>query len=271
MNQEHPSELLLAIAEGAMPPPEVRAHLNGCDRCQRVLAGLCPLDLDYVWDGVRAELDAPQPGWLARALDAVGLDPSLVQVVTTTPSLLPAWLCANAAVLLVALVLSLTASDGSVSPGLLVAPLLAAAGVAFAYGPAVDPAYELVATTPASPVAVLLVRLAAVLTVDALLTVGADLAAGFGWRSGLLLPMAAAAVLAAAVAARWTPMAGAAAGMTAWVALLGLRLLAGKPLDWLVGPHAQLAYALATVALLVALLRRVRTNGWSVPAGHPAI
>jgi len=76
-----------------------------------------------------------------------------------------------------------------VAPLLLAAPLVAAAAVAFAYGPAVDPAYEAVAVTPLSPVRALLVRLAAVLVANTLLAGAVDLALGDGGpRVGWLLP-----------------------------------------------------------------------------------
>ena len=43
---EHPNELLLQIADGAVPPPAARAHLATCQRCQQTLTALAPLDLD---------------------------------------------------------------------------------------------------------------------------------------------------------------------------------------------------------------------------------
>ena len=100
---------------------------------------------------------------------------------------------------------------------------MAAAAVAFAYGPAVDPAYEAVAATPLSPVRALLVRLAAVLVANTVLAGAVDLAlGGRGPRAGWLLPMCAAALLAVLVASRWTPAVGAAAGMGAWVLVLAV-------------------------------------------------
>ena len=97
---EHPTELLLQIADGAVPPPEARAHLATCQRCQQTLAALAPLDLDYVWQGVTAELDAPKPSLLERLLVAVGVRPGLARFTATTPSLRLGWLLANALVLL---------------------------------------------------------------------------------------------------------------------------------------------------------------------------
>ena len=109
---EHPTELLLQVADGATPPPEARAHLATCQRCRQTLEALAPLDLGYVWEGVAAELDAPRPRLLERLLVAVGVRPGLARFTATTPSLRLAWLGANLLVLLlVALPLTLRPTD----------------------------------------------------------------------------------------------------------------------------------------------------------------
>jgi hypothetical protein len=263
---EHPTELLLQIADGAVPPPEARAHLATCQRCRGALEALAPLELGYVWEGVTAELDAPRPGVLERLLVAVGVRPGLARFTAITPSLRLGWLLANALVLvLVALPLALKPAAAWPSAVLLAAPLVAAAAVAFAYGPAVDPAYEAVAATPLSPVRALLVRLAAVLVANTLLAGAVDLALGDdGPRAGWLLPMCAAALLAVLVASRWSPGVGAAAGMGAWVLVLAGWKLSQQPVTWLTGPGAQAAYAAVTVVLLVLLVRRMAREGWTL-------
>jgi hypothetical protein len=263
---EHPTELLLQIADGAIPPPEARAHLATCQRCHQTLEALAPLDLDYVWEGVAAELDAPKPRLLERLLVAVGVRPGLARFTATTPSLRLGWLLANALVLgLVALPLALRPAAAWPSGVLVVAPLVAAAAVAFAYGPAVDPAYEAVAATPLSPVRALLVRLAAVLVANTLLAGAVDLALhGRGPRAGWLLPMTAAALLAVLVASRWAPAVGAAAGMGAWVLVLSGWKVSQQPVAWLTGPGAQVAYALAGAVLLALLIRRIAREGWAL-------
>jgi hypothetical protein len=263
---EHPTELLLQIADGATPPPETRAHLTACQRCQQTLEALAPLDLGYAWDGVAAELDAPRPGLLERLLVAVGVRPGLARFTATTPSLRLGWLLANALVLgLVALPLALRPAASWPPAVLVAAPLVAAAAVAFAYGPAVDPAYEAVAATPLSPVRALLVRLAAVLVANSLLAGAVDLVLdGGGARAGWLLPMTAAALLAALVASRWSPGVGAAAGMGAWLLVLAAWKASQQPVAWLTGPGAQAAYAAVAVALLVLLVRRMAREGWAL-------
>jgi hypothetical protein len=263
---EHPTELLLQIADGGVPPAEARAHLATCQRCQQTLEALAPLDLGYVWQGVAAELDAPRPGLLERVLVAAGIRPGLARFTATTPSLRLGWLLANALVLLlVALPMTLKPAAAWPSAMLLVAPLVAAAAVAFAYGPAVDPAYEAVAATPLSPVLALLVRLAAVLLANSLLAGAVDLALdGGGPRVGWLLPMTAAALLAVLVASRWTPVVGAAAGMGAWLLVLAGWKLSQQPVTWLTGPGAQLAYAIVAAAVLALLIRRMAREGWTM-------
>jgi hypothetical protein len=263
---EHPTELLLQIADGATPPPEAHAHLATCQRCHQTLEALAPLDLGYVWQGVTAELDAPRPRLLERLLVAVGVRPGLARFCATTPSLRLGWLLANALVLLlVAWPLALKPAAAWPSAVLLAAPLVAAAAVAFAYGPAVDPAYEAVAATPLSPVRALLVRLAAVLVANTLLAGAVDLTlGGRGARASWLLPMTAAAVLAVLVSSRWTPAVGAAAGMGAWVLVLAGWRISQQPVTWLTGPGAQAAYAAVTVTLLVLLVRRMAREGWTL-------
>jgi hypothetical protein len=263
---EHPNELLLQIADGGVPPPAARAHLATCRRCQQTLAALAPLDLDYVWEGVAAELDAPKPGLLERILVAVGVRPGLARFTATTPSLRLGWLLANALVLgLVALPLTLRPAATWPSAVLLAAPLVAAAAVAFAYGPAVDPAYEAVAATPLSPVRALLVRLAAVLVANTLLAGAVDLTlGGRGPRAGWLLPMCAAALLAVLVASRWSPAVGAAAGMGAWLLVLACWWVSHQPVTWLTSPSAQAAYAVVAAVLLALLVRRMAREGWTL-------
>jgi hypothetical protein len=269
---EHPTELLLRIADGGVPPPEARAHLATCQRCHQTQEALAPLDLGYVWEGVAAELDAPKPSLLERLLVAVGVRPGLARFCAVTPSLRLGWLLANALVLgLVAWPLAVRPAAAWPSAVLLAAPLVAAAAVAFAYGPAVDVAYEAVAATPLSPVAALLVRLAAVLVANSVLAGAVDLAlGGRGAGAGWLLPMTAAALLAVLVASRWAPAVGAAAGMGAWLLVLAGWRLSQQPVTWLTGPGAQLAYAVAAAALLALLIRRMAREGWTLSGGSEA-
>ena len=70
----------------------------------------------------------------------------------------------------VTLALTQPETAGGTLPFVLVAPFVAALGVSFLYGPAVDPALEIELTTPVSPRLVLLARLALVFGFDLMLS-----------------------------------------------------------------------------------------------------
>ena len=118
----------------------------------------------------------------------------------------------------------------------LVAPALAAAGIAYAYGPGIDPAWELSRSMAVSDRMVLLVRALAVFGLNAALglvasaasvaATGAAAAVTFGW----LVPMTAVCALAlAAATVTRSANTGVVAGLSGWViTVLGGRVAAGK-------------------------------------------
>jgi hypothetical protein len=110
-----------------------------------------------------------------------------------------------------------------------IAPAVAAVGIAYSYGPGLDPAWELSCSMPVSDRLVLLTRAVAVFAVNAVLgliasaaTLGTHASTGtaqltFAW----LLPMTAACALALAVAvAVRSAIAGAGAGVGVWLTLV---------------------------------------------------
>jgi len=115
----------------------------------------------------------------------------------------------------------------------LLAPAVAGAGIAYAYGPGIDPAWELSQSTAVSDRMVLLVRALAVFGLNAAVGLAASGVSGlsgvsgsaatvtFGW----LVPMTAvcALALAAATVSRSANV-GVAAGMSGWV----ITVLAGQ-------------------------------------------
>ena len=111
----------------------------------------------------------------------------------------------------------------------LIAPAVAAVGIAYSYGPGLDPAWELSCSMPVSDRLVLLTRGAAVFAVNAVLgliasaaTLGTHAATGTAqFTVAWLLPMTAACALALAVAvAVRSAIAGAGAGVGAWLAFV---------------------------------------------------
>jgi hypothetical protein len=164
----------------------------------------------------RAEPWSRRPGVVERASGRLLRSPGLARALVTTPSLLLPWLIASAVVLGVGAAGTLGTGRPLVA---LLAPAVAAAGIAYAYGPGIDPAWELSRSMAVSDRMVLLVRALGVFAVDAALGLVASAASGtavgitFGW----LVPMTAACALAlaAATVAR-SANAGVAAGLAGW-------------------------------------------------------
>jgi len=188
------------------------------------------VDLERVWISVAAQVWRRQPGWLERTAGRLLRSPGLARALLTTPSLLLPWLLTSIAVL--AAGAAATTDSGQPLVALL-APAVAAAAIAYAYGPGMDPAWELSCSMAISDRMVLLVRALAVFAVNAVLGLaasavsasGAAAAVTFGW----LIPMTAVCAFALAVAtvAR-SANAGAAAGVAAWlITVLSGRVASG--------------------------------------------
>jgi hypothetical protein len=213
------------------------------------------VDLDRVWLGVAAQVWRRQPGWLERLAGRLLRSPGLARALVTTPSLLVGWVTATAVVLVAGLLATLGTGTPYVA---LVAPAVAAAGIAYAYGPGIDPAWELSCSMAVSDRMVLLVRALAVFGLNAALGLAASAASGtaaavtFGW----LVPMTAvcALALAAATLARSANV-GVAAGLAGWViTVLSAQAAAGRFTaavadSALVGPY--LAFAACCGAIVV--------------------
>jgi hypothetical protein len=185
------------------------------------------VDLGRVWLGVATQVWRRRPGRVERLAGRLLRSPGLARALVTTPSLLLGWVIAT----VVLLAAGAVATRASGTPWVaLCAPALAAAGIAYAYGPGIDPAWELSCSMAVSDRMVLLVRALALFGLNALLGVAASAVSGaaaaltFGW----LIPMTAMCGLALATAtvAR-SANAGVAAGLAGWV----IAVLAGKAVD----------------------------------------
>ena len=129
------------------------------------------IDLDRVWISVAAQVWRRQPGWLERTAGRLLQSPGLARALLTTPSLLVPWLLTSIAVL--AAGAAATAESGQPLVALL-APAVAAAAIAYCYGPGIDPAWELSCSMAISDRTVLLVRALAVFAVNAVLGLAAS-------------------------------------------------------------------------------------------------
>jgi hypothetical protein len=187
------------------------------------------VDLDRVWIDVAAEIWRRHPGRVERVTGRLLRSPGLARALVTTPSLLVGWVIATVAVLAAGLVATVTTGTAFVP---LLAPAVAGAGIAYAYGPGIDPAWELVESMAVSDRMVLLVRALAVFGLNAVLGLAASAASGtaavvtFGW----LVPMVAVSALALAAATlSGSANVGVATGLAVWmVVVLGGRATTGS-------------------------------------------
>ena len=240
--------------------PDDDMHVAGCADCQArtSLEGM-DVNLEWAWIGVAAEVWARPPGRVERWAASL-LGPGLARSLVTTPSLLLSWLLASAAVLAVGVVFTQTTDQPWVA---LLAPALAGIGIAYAYGPGVDPAFELSQTMAISDRVVLLVRGLAVFGVNAALGVIASFftAQAVGLTLYWLLPMTtvAAMALAAATLARSANV-GVAAALSGW-AIIVLGSAAGTgDLSAAVAVGALLPFYVVGIAVFVALALWATSN-----------
>jgi hypothetical protein len=222
------------------------------------------VDLSRVWIGVAAQVWRRQPGRLERAAARLLRSPGLARALLTTPSLLLPWLIAS----VVVLAAGAAATLGSGQPvTALLAPAVAAAAIAYSYGPGIDPAWELSCSMAVSVRMVLLARALAVFAVNALLGLAASAVSASGAAAavtvGWLVPMTAVCAFALAVAtvAR-SANAGAAAGVAAWlIVVLSGRVASGhfaaavtEPVLFL--PYLAIGAGCAAVALYATRIPR---------------
>jgi hypothetical protein len=217
------------------------------------------VDLDRVWINVTAEVWRRQPGWLERTTAKLLRSPGLARALLTTPSLLFPWLISTAVIFGVGALVRLDTGQPLVW---LLAPAVTAVGIAYAYGPGVDPAWELTYSMAVSERMVLLVRAVTVFAVNAIFGLVASVASGalasitFGW----LIPMTAicALTLAVAVAAR-SAIIGAATGVAAWaITVLANRTASGQLTATITDTHTYLPYLAVAACAAAAVLYATR-------------
>src|SRR3954469_19965361 len=157
------------------------------------------VDLSRVWIGVAAKVWRRRPGPVERLAGRLLGSPALARALVTTPSLLLGWVLATAVVLAAGMLATVRTGTPYVA---FVAPALAGAGIAYAYGAGTDPAWELARSMAVSARMVLLVRSLAVFAVNAALGLAASAASGVATAVtvGWLLPMTAVCALALAAA-----------------------------------------------------------------------
>lgn len=250
--------------------PDDPKHIAGCSVCQasaRQEAAELGIDLYRVWSRVAAEAWAPATSTVERWAGQLLRSPGLARALVTTPSLVLSWIGATAVVLFVGIIATRSTGTPWVQ---LVAPALAAAGIGYAYGPGIDPAFELSRSMAISDRLVLIVRALAVFGLNAIFGVIASVFASSATGVTLtwLAPMTAVSALALAIAT-WShsPAVGVAGAFAVWsIVVLGSEVGAGDA-GAALGVALIPVYAICAVACVVAALaatsgNRERTTAW---------
>lgn len=251
-------ELLERYAAGNVEHADaysIEAHLPACEQCRETIAGLAgPALVARSWAGVVAELDAPRPGPVQAALMRMQVPEHVARLLAATPALRLSWLLACA------LVLGFAAwAAGERVHGtywfLALAPLFPLAGIALAYGPDVDPTYEIGLAAPLRSFHLLLIRSVAVLLTTSVMAATAGFALdGPQWGAAAWLAPSLGLTLASlALSTRVSPSLAFASLAALWTSGAGAGWVwAQEPLD-LFGPSGQLCFALLAIAAALVL------------------
>ena len=253
--------LLRAYARGEADHPSassLEAHVINCATCRQALVALADGErLERVWGEIRNTVDAPRRGPLETLIVRLGVSDHRARLLAATPSLSASWLIAVALSLGFA---ALAAQQGQrgLLVFLVVAALLPLAGVAAAYGPGIDPTYEIGVVAPMSGFHLVLVRAAAVLAGTAVL---AGLAAltlpHVGWMAAAwLVPSLALTVLSLAFATVVPPLVAAGSVGLVWTAIVAVSARVADDRLVAFGPRAQIGLLVLAAASGLVLAHR---------------
>ena len=241
----------------------LEAHLLSCDRCRQHLAASVPATpLDLIWTEVVATIDAPRAGLVERALLALRVPDHAARLLAATPSLRVSWLFAQVVALGFAVLAANQATGQSAELALflflIVAALLPVAGVAVAFGPGVDPAYEIGAASPIRADRLLLMRAATVLATSIVISSGAALAMpGFdAIAAAWLLPSLGLTLATLALGTWLRPFATAASVGLGWVTLAVAAAVGTNDRLAAFRPAAQMVCLVAIAASVAVLAHR---------------
>jgi len=259
------TELIVAYASGDVDDahaPSLEAHLLACPSCRARCGAVASSErLDASWLEIVDRIDRPRLRMLERLLVRIGVTEHTARLIGATPSLQLSWLLSVAGALAFAVLAAYARVAGGedLLPFLLIAPLVPLAGVAAAFGPGIDPTFEMGLAAPMRGVRLLLARTTAVLSASILLAgVASLLLPGLSWMSmAWLVPSLALTAGSLALATVVHPLRAAGALAFAWVA--GVLTVESSAQAALVsfGARAQIAFAgIALVAAAVVAWRR---------------
>jgi hypothetical protein len=184
-----------------------------------------------MWLGVLGAADTPRRRPVEELLVRMGIPDHVGRLLSATPSLRLSWFLAVIFALGFAVLAAHAGGNCLSRPGgecsglllfLVLVPLIPLAGVAAAYGPGVDPTYEIGLAAPMRSHRLLLIRALAVLATSTILAGGAALALpGLDWSSAAwLLPSLALSAATLALSTFWRPHWAAASVALTWMVLV---------------------------------------------------
>jgi hypothetical protein len=270
-------ELLARYVTGTLERPaafSVETHLTACAACRATIAMLVDRQRhERMWTRLVERVDAEPDGLVERLLARLGVPSHISRLLTATRSLRLSWLLAVAAVLAF---ISAAAYRAPSANGLVwflvVAPVLPVAGVAAAYGPGIDPSFEIGLTAPMAGLRLLLYRALAVFAATAVLTGAATVALPeLGWRAAAwLLPSVGLCAALLALTAELPPRRAAVVVGGGWVvvmlALSWWRTGRAVPAPAMFGAGLQVASVL--LALLAVTVVAARRDRFDLPGGR---
>jgi hypothetical protein len=197
----------------------IEAHILECGVCRELLGKQVDGDrLEAMWTEIVDVVALPRAGVVERVLLRMGVKDHVARLLTATPSLRLSWFAGIALALGFAIAAAYTNDRGFVI-FLVMAPMLPLAGIAVAYGPGVDPTYEIGLAAPMRSFHLLMVRATAVLATSGAMALVASIAlAPPGWALvAWLLPAFGLALTSLALATVISPMRSAVSVSIMWM------------------------------------------------------
>ena len=236
----------------------IEAHLLRCEPCRTSIARhVGRARLDGLWEAIDERVEPVRTGFVERLLARSGVPDHVARVLAATPSLRLSWFAAVA----VALAFATGAARGGrfgLLLFLLVAPLIPLAGVAVAYGPGVDPTYEVGLAAPMRSYRLLMIRALAVLTAStALIGMAATALPHLDWTAAAwLLPALGLSTANLALSSYWSPPRVTVSVVAAWATavVLSERLSSTPFAAFRAVP--QLVFGVIAAASILVLMRR---------------
>lgn len=239
----------------------IEAHLLSCADCRSTLSSFVDkVSLARTWEAIGAETIAPRPTAIERGLMHFGVRDHNARLLAATPSLRQSWLLAVGAVLALAVGVAHGAEGGFLF-FLAVAPLLPLAGIAAAFGPGIDPTYEIGVAAPLRSFRLLLIRAVAVLvSTISLGLVAALFLPDLTWAAlSWLLPSLGLVTSSLALSTFINPLRSASAVAVLWLAAVGLAAWSAEghlALRTMFGETMQMAVLIVTLSAGLFLLAR---------------